>query len=177
MDGFSEGWRPMAGRVYRRCGCRYILTRPPVGCQLSPAEWHRDHGRWYYSMPVTGPNGHRTRVRRGGYDTRAIAEQELAAALEHPEPRSLRQTWTMQRWLEYWLSVVEQRMRPSSGRAYRSIVRRHLIPHLGSLRLADVDGRTVQRFLDLICAQRVRRNGRLIRPGTCTGSGRCCAAP
>ncbi|MEV6602120.1 hypothetical protein AB0M36_35505 [Actinoplanes sp. NPDC051346] len=67
-------------------------------------------------------------------------------------------------------------MRPSSGRGYRSIVRRHLIPHLGSLRLADVDARTVQRVLDLICAQRVPRSGRPLSPGRSIGSGRCCVA-
>jgi hypothetical protein len=104
---------------------------------------------------VTGPDGRRNRIRRGGYDTRAIAEQELATVLEPPEPQALRQTWTMRRWLEYWLSIVEERMRPTTGRAYRSIVRRHLIPHLGSVRLVALDGRTIQRMLDQICAHRV----------------------
>jgi integrase len=126
----------------------------------------KDHGRWYFSVQVTSPDGRRNRIRRGGYNSRAIAEQELAAVLELPEPQALRQTWTMRRWLEYWLSIVEERMRPTTGRAYRSIVRRHLIPHLGSVRLADLDGRTIQRVLDQICAHRVSRHGRLIKPGT-----------
>jgi integrase len=50
-------------------------------------------------------------------------------------------------------------MRPTTGRAYRSIVHRHLIPHLGTVRLADLDGRTIQRVLDQICAHRVSRRG------------------
>lgn len=156
----------MAGQVYRRCGCRCVLTGRQQGAGCPLLKVRLNHGRWYYSMQVTGPNGRRVRVRRGGFDTRAIAERQLAAALDQPEPQMLRQTWTMQRWLEYWLSLVEERMRPSSGRAYRSIVQRHLIPNLGSLRLADVDARAVQRLLDQVCAQRVRRSGRLIRPGT-----------
>jgi hypothetical protein len=126
----------------------------------------KGHGRWYFSVQVTGPDGRRKRIRRCGYDTRAIAEQELATVLDLPEPQAPRQTWTMRRWLEYWLAIVEDRMRTTTGRAYRSIVHRHLIPHLGTVRLADLDGRTVQRVLDQICAHRVSRRGRLIKPGT-----------
>lgn len=89
-----------------------------------------------------------------------MAERQLAAALEQP---AVRQVWTMRRWLGYWLSVIEQRMRPSATRAHRSVVRRHLIPLLGSLRLDEVDARTVQRVIDQIGAQRVTRSGRLIQ--------------
>ncbi|GAA3761066.1 hypothetical protein GCM10022225_53350 [Plantactinospora mayteni] len=39
-------------------------------------------------------------------------------------------------------------------------------PHLGSVRLADLDGRTAQRVLDQICAHRVSRRRRLIKAGT-----------
>lgn len=156
----------MAGPVYRRCGCRSVETGRQWGARCPELRSRPDHGRWYFAMQVTGPNGRRTRVRRGGYNTRAMAERQLAAALDQPDAVAVRQSWTMRRWLEHWLSIIEERMRPSSGRAYRSVVRRHLIPLLGPLRLYQVDARTVQRVIDQISAQRVKRGGRLIRPGT-----------
>lgn len=152
--------------MYRRCGCRAVDTGRQWGARCPLLRRRREHGRWYFAVQVTGPYGRRARVRRGGFDTRAIAEQELAALAGRPDPQVLRRTWSMRRWLEHWLSIVEERMRPSTGRAYRSIVHRHLIPHLGSVRLADVDARTVQRVLDQICARKVPRRVRLIKPGT-----------
>jgi integrase len=156
----------MAGRVYRRCGCRTAETGQQWGALCPLLSRRKDHGRWYFSVQVTGLDGRRNRIRRGGYDTRAIAERELTSVLNLPEPEALRRTWTTRRWLEHWLSIVEDRMRPSPGRAYPSIVHRHLIPHLGTVRLADLDGRTVQRVLDQVCAHRVSRRGRLIKPST-----------
>lgn len=156
----------MAGPVYRRCGCRSVETGRQWGVRCPELKRYPDHGRWYFAMQVTGPTGRRARVRRGGYNTRAMAERQLAAALDQPEALAVRQTWTMRRWLEHWLSIVGERMRPSSARAYRSVVRRHLIPLLGTLRLDQVDARTVQRIIDQVGAQRVKRSGRLIRPGT-----------
>jgi hypothetical protein len=115
--------------------------RPPVGTRCPELKRRRDHGSWYFAVQVTEPNGRRNRVRRGGFHSRAMAERQLAAALEQPEQLAVRQVWTMRRWLEYWLSVIEQRMRPSATRAYRSVIRHHLIPLLGSLRLDEVDVR------------------------------------
>jgi len=156
----------MAGPVYRRCGCRSAETGRQWGARCPELKRRRDHGTWYFAVQVTGPNGRRNRIRRGGFNSRAMAERQLAAVLEQPEQLAVRQVWTMQRWLEYWLSVIEQRMRPSATRAYRSVIRRHLIPLLGSLRLDEVDARTVQRVIHQLSAQRVKRSGRLIRPGT-----------
>ena len=86
------------------------------------------HGRWYIDAHVPGPDGRQKRLRRGGFMSLAEAEQGLAAVLEMQGPAAMAETWTVKRWLEYWLSQLEVRLRPSTLRAYRSVTRAHLIP-------------------------------------------------
>jgi integrase len=127
------------------------------------------HGRWYYDAHVPGPDGRQKRLRQGGFLTRAEAEQGLSAVLELSGTEAMAETWTVKRWLEYWLSHSEDRLRPSTLRAYRSVTRAHLIRALGRYRLADLDGRrgvqTVQRAVDAISRREVS-DGELISPGT-----------
>jgi hypothetical protein len=73
--------------------------------------------------------------------------------------------WTVRRWLEFWLSEAEGRLRPLTLRSYRTIVYQHLIPQLGTERLSKLRTRTVQRAMDRIGRQRVR-SGRSIAAGT-----------
>ncbi|MEV6350630.1 site-specific integrase [Actinoplanes sp. NPDC051851] len=118
---------------------------------------------------MPGADGRQKRLRRGGFLSRAAAEQGLAEILELPGPEAMAETWTVKRWLEYWLSLLEDRLRPSTVRAYRSVTRTHLIPWLGRFRLADLDGRhgvaIVQRAVDAISRQEVT-DGELISAGT-----------
>ncbi|WP_349881027.1 tyrosine-type recombinase/integrase [Micromonospora sp. HUAS YX12] len=156
------------GTVFPRCACRSAETGRQVGAQC-PQRGQPGHGRWYYDAHVPGPDGRQKRLRRGGFLTRAAAEQGLAEVLELDGPDAMAETWTMKRWLEYWLSLSEDRLRPSTLRAYRSVTRTHLIPWLGRFRVADLDGRrgvkTVQRAVDAISRQEVA-DGKLIAPGT-----------
>jgi hypothetical protein len=48
----------------------------------------------------------------------------LAEVLELSGPDAMAGTWTMKRWLKYWLSLFENRLRPSTLRAYRSVTER-----------------------------------------------------
>jgi hypothetical protein len=82
-----------------------------------------------------------------------------------PGPEAVAWTWTVRRWLEFWLSEVEERLRPSTVRSYRTIVYQHLIPRLGGQRLSKLRTAVVQRAMDMISRQQVR-DGRLIAPGT-----------
>jgi integrase len=120
---------------------------------------------WYFAVRVPGADGRRAWVRRGGYATRAEAERVCWEVLQLPGPRVQARAWTVRRWLEFWLSEVEERLRPSTVRSYRTIVYQHLIPHLGRERLSKLRTVRVQRAMDAISRQRVR-DGRLISAGT-----------
>jgi hypothetical protein len=60
----------------------------------------------------------RARLRRGGYASRAAAEQARQAFLALPNPVAAGRTWTMQRGLE----LIHEQVRPSTLRGYREHV-------------------------------------------------------
>lgn len=151
-----------AGRVYRRCGCRDEAGRQVWRC---PGLEDHGHGRWYFAAQVTGPDGRRMRVRRGGFVTRGDAERGCWELLRMPGPEAVARAWTVRRWLEFWLSEVEGRLRPTTVLNYRSVVDRYLIPQLGWHRLSKLSTRDVQRAMDVIMRQQVRGD-RLISPAS-----------
>jgi len=63
-------------------------------------------------------DGRQKRLLQGGFMTRAAAEQGLAEILELSGPDAMAETWTIKWWLQYWLSLSEDRLRASTFRAY-----------------------------------------------------------
>ena len=129
------------GVIVKRCGCLEPGTRRRLGrrCGRLP---ERGHGSWYFHCSVTTMFGRRERVRRGGYGTRREAEAARDELLERSRAERTTATWTVARWLRYWLST-RTRIRPSTLRSYTEHVERHLIPHLGRIRLGELTGRDV----------------------------------
>ncbi|WP_238447190.1 site-specific integrase [Micromonospora sp. 4G55] len=152
------------GRVYRRCGCRDEETGKQFGGRCERLA-DLSHGRWYFSLQVPAVDGGRDRVRRGGFATLAEAERACWELSQLPGPEAVARTWTVRRWLHFWLSELEGRLRPTTVLNYRSVVEKYLIPHLGFYRLSKLRTKTVQRAMDAICRQ-VVRGGRLISPGS-----------
>ncbi|HET8683357.1 MAG TPA: N-terminal phage integrase SAM-like domain-containing protein [Micromonosporaceae bacterium] len=153
-----------AGRVYRRCGCRSKVTGRQLGARC-PLLSEPHHGRWYFAVQISDVDSRRMWVRRGGFASRAEAERGCWDLWQMPGPAAVARTWTVRRWLEFWLSEVEGRLRPTTVLNYRSIVNRYLLPRLGGQRLSKLRTGEIQRAMDAISHQRVR-SGRLISPGT-----------
>jgi integrase len=80
-----------------------------------------------------------------------------------PGSKAAAQTWTVGRFLDFWLSKLEGRLRPTTVHGYRWIAHRYLIPLLGSFRLSKLYVRDVQRAVDQLAREGVR-SGRLISP-------------
>ena len=57
-------------------------------------------------------------------------------------PKTMGQTWTVARWLRYWLETRDG-IRPGTLRFYTQHVDRYLIPHLGHHKLAALDSRDI----------------------------------
>jgi hypothetical protein len=111
---------------------------------------------------VTTIFGRQERVRQGGYPTRRTAEQARDDLLERSKAECTTQTWTTTRWLRHWLTT-KTGIRPSTRRSYTEHVDRHLIPHLGRIRLGELTGHHVAAmFTTLIAAQ--TRYGRPTHP-------------
>lgn len=97
-------------------------------------------------------NGRRARMRRGGYDSRAAAERARLDFLALPDAAAIGRAWTVQRWLEQWLSGISDQVRPSTLRSYREHVHNYLIPHLGRIRLASLRTAHVQAMFRIIAS-------------------------
>jgi hypothetical protein len=119
------------GVIVKRCGCREPGTRRRLG-RTCPRLTERGHGRWYFHCCVATMFGGRERVRRGGYPTRRAAEDARDELLERSRAERTTQTWTVARWLRYWLTTRTS-IRPSTLRSYTEHVDLHLIPHLGRI--------------------------------------------
>jgi integrase len=87
---------------------------------------------------------------------RREAEQrlrELLARLDHGE-RPLDERTTVAEYLERWLAIHRDRLRPSTARRYEQLVRLQLVPELGRLRVARLVPSDVERAM-----QRLRERG------------------
>jgi len=138
------------GVIVKRCGCLETGTRRRQG-RRCPRLTERGHGTWYFHCSVSTIFGRRERVRRGGYATRHAAELARDELLERSRAERTTATWTVARWLRYWLSTRTS-IRPSTIRSYTEHVERHLIPHLGRIRLGELTGRDVAAMFTALIA-------------------------
>ncbi len=104
-------------------------------------------GLWRGSYVVVDPLSHR-RIRKyvSGH-TSAEANRRLRAAMaeSHREQASA-DSPTLAWWAERWLDTVVHRIRPATFRSYRQVIRRHVLPSLGSWPLADLRPGDVERW-------------------------------
>jgi hypothetical protein len=74
------------GCVYRRCGCVNPATGRQYGQDCPRLAVGGRHGSWYVRLELPGGlDGHRRRIRRGGYPSRKAAVAVLAR-LRAPRP-------------------------------------------------------------------------------------------
>jgi len=110
----------------------------------------RSDGRWEARALLTGSDGRRRRrsmLARTQGEARSRLQQALrveADGVPHVLAR-LTVAVFLDRWLE---DAVRPAVRPSTLRSYRGIVRVHLTPGLGHIRLARLSPQQVQSFLN-----------------------------
>lgn len=121
----------------------------------------------YYATLYSGKGGDGTRRRTVRcYPTLEMAVQALedfkaGKGLEEGRPPS---DLTVGRWLRYWLrQVVAPSRSASTTHGYTMIIRNHLIPGLGNIRLTELTAGQVQQYLNRkqaagLCANTVRKH-------------------
>ena len=108
------------------------------------------HGSWYVRLELpAGLDGHRRRIRRGGYPSRQAATAVLAR-LRAPQPGETgARVLTVGDWLAQWL-VTRTATAPSTVRGYAAHVRLYLAPYLGEVLLAELTAAQVQAMFAAI---------------------------
>src|SRR5580765_1061603 len=99
--------------------------------------YRRKDGRWVGATYAHTNTGGRKRVFVYG-NTRAQAKEKLVT-LQRDLDRGVRvsvENWNIQSYLEHWLAtVVKPNLAPKTYQGYELIVRRHIIPAIGSKKL------------------------------------------
>jgi integrase len=90
------------------------------------------------------------------------------------------ESWTVDRYLEYWLEhVVRPTAKPKTHQGYEVVVRVHLVPVLGRKRLKGLQAADVRRLLAVVehrcrcCAEGIDAR-RPVKKRKCCAVGDCC---
>ncbi|KOU85947.1 MULTISPECIES: tyrosine-type recombinase/integrase [unclassified Streptomyces] len=134
--------------------------------------YQRKDGRWEAASYVLAANGTRKRVRVYG-STRREAADKLAEKISDSNrglPVATADS-TVGDYLTYWLgSVAVHRLRENTHTRYVACARLHLIPGLGTKRVARLTAKDIRTFLD-----RLRTTCQCCTQGLDTERKKCCA--
>ncbi|MEU9424813.1 tyrosine-type recombinase/integrase [Streptomyces sp. NPDC048342] len=134
--------------------------------------YQRKDGRWEAAGYVLAADGSRKRVRVYGTTRRETADKlaEKIADSNRGLPVATADS-TLGDYLNYWLgSVAIHRLRENTHTRYATCVRLHLIPNLGTKKVARLTARDVRTFLD-----RLRTTCQCCTQGLDTKRMKCCA--
>ncbi|WP_170990847.1 site-specific integrase [Herbidospora galbida] len=141
--------------AYKRCSCADKTTGKRLGGRCGRLA-EPGHGSWYFAVQVMDVSGCRRRVRQGGFSDEAAARQAASDLIASGLVAPVSAQCTVGRWLTYWLSIVEQRLRPPTVKAYQDHVRLFLSPHLGPIPLNRLTRRHLVRMFVMISRRRTR---------------------
>lgn len=112
--------------------------------------YQRKDGRFVASLFVDVPGEGRKRITTYGRTAKDAKTKMKLRLLDIQQGRPHRiRDWTVKLFLEHWLAnVVTIKNRPRTYESYESIVRRHLVPGFGRLRLADLSVYDVQVYIN-----------------------------
>ncbi|GAA0633614.1 site-specific integrase [Sporichthya brevicatena] len=114
-------------------------------------------GRWHGRVTVgvrDDGSPDRRHIERATEAEVIRAVRELERGRESGNLRRAGQTWTVQTWLEHWLTNISApSVRPSSYAAYEVAVRVHLVPGVGAHRLDKLQAEHLERLYAAMLAR------------------------
>lgn len=104
---------------------------------------------WYWRFDHVDPNTGRRLTKRGKADTRSQCERDLREAIRKVESglASIDERITVREYLvDRWLPSIASTVRRMTAKRYGEVVRLHIVPELGGIRLAKLSPLDVQRY-------------------------------
>ena len=109
-------------------------TRPP----------HRCRGRWVGMLDLGYAAGKRQRRPVYGKTKKEVGDKLVKLRRENPATGDAA-TWTLERWMDYYLTeVVPGRTKPQTRRSYHSVNKTYIVPMIGRHRLTRLQPQHVQ---------------------------------
>jgi len=122
-----------------------------------------DRGTWFFVVDVTAPDGRRRQLRRRGFPTKKAASAALAEVVADQHRGTFvrpSRTTVGAYLLDEWLPAVRSGLKPSTVDAYEQLARAYVVPHIGGLPLARLDGATLTALYgELLTSGRRGRSG------------------
>lgn len=116
----------------------------------------RKNGKWEARVTVGTDPGTGKPIRRSIYgNTQAEVRKQMIAVLRELDKNTYQapEKVTVAQWMEEWLSTFcANKVKPLTLQSYQGIVKNHIIPAIGSLRLQAVKGTHIQRLYNSMTA-------------------------
>jgi integrase len=120
-------------------------------------------GTWFFIVDVPSPDGQRRQMKRRGFRTKKIAEDELNKIRDnvtrglHVDPNTV----TVREYLTgTWLPSLATTVRPSTRDTYERLVRVHIFPALGGVKLQKLERVRVRRWVDHLAERMSAKSAR-----------------
>ncbi len=128
--------------------------RPNGGGTIYP----RKDGRYEGAAWITDPDGIRRRIRRRirvyGHTWDETNRALAKAIAEHERNGTTTDQRTVAGYLEHWLTIVApHRVRANTLTQYQQAIRQHIVPALGSRKLAKLTAKDVRTWLSSLATQ------------------------
>lgn len=107
-------------------------------------------GRWFYVVDLRPAGGSRRQVKKRGFRTKTEAVDELRKfqTRVHNGLEVDPSTVTVRAYLEdHWLPSLPMTVRPSTLDTYQRLVRLHIVPHLGDVKLQKLERVQIAKWL------------------------------
>ena len=113
----------------------------------------RPDGRWEARFTYTDELGQQ---KRGSVyaDTQKECRKKLTAALREVDEGTFRksQRYTVEQWLNEWITVYCKDLKPSSLEGYQSKIKSRIIPYMGTVQLSALNNVRIQKFYNQLQA-------------------------
>src|SRR5262249_19310744 len=109
--------------------------------------YQRQDGRWVGVVHLGYADGKRLRKQFYGQTRRDVAQRLATALKEHQDGLPLvSEKQTVKDFLKSWLEATKPSLRPTTYATYEIVLRLHVTPHIGSIRLARLMPQHLQKL-------------------------------
>ena len=116
----------------------------------------RKNGKWEARVTIGTDSGTGKPIRRSIYgNTQTEVRKQMIAVLRELDKNTYQtpEKVTVAQWMEEWLSTFcANKVKPLTFQSYQGIIKNHIVPAIGSLKLQAVKGTHIQRLYNSMTA-------------------------